>query len=125
MRGHVETISRCQQNSARGCGPAKGACVLAVQQPREGRHSALRADPAENIAMRRHEAIQLLEIPAGSFLRLPENGGVVPDRDLGEDFSRSAVADREIGAGGPVLLASPGVALDHPSSARSCKRESL
>src|SRR5580765_8970089 len=125
MRGHVETISGYQQNSALGCGLAERACVLAVEEPREGRHSALRADPAENVAVGSHEAIQMPQILAGSFPGLPENRGVVADRDLGEDFPRSAVADGEIGAGGPVLLAPPGVALDHPSSARSCERESL
>src|SRR5687767_1051226 len=68
VRGHVETVSGREQDSALGGGLAEGTSVRSAHEPREGRHSALRADPAKNVAMSGHEAIQSLQIPAGGFL---------------------------------------------------------
>src|SRR6202011_2680723 len=97
MRGRVETVSGREQDSALGGGLAEGTGVLSAHQPRESRHSAPRADPVENVGMSGHKAIQLLEILAGGFLRLPENDGVVADGDFRKNLARGVVADRKIG----------------------------
>src|SRR5580704_5822445 len=43
----------------------------------------------------------------------------MPHGDLREDFAGGVIADGEVRARGPVLLAALGVVFDHPSGARS------
>jgi hypothetical protein len=50
VRWHVETVSGREQDSALGGGLAEGTGVPSADEPREGCRSALRADPAENVA---------------------------------------------------------------------------
>src|SRR5262249_17994681 len=125
MRGCIEAIARDQQDSALGGGLAERASVLFTRQPGEGGHAALWRNPTEVLAMARHEALQELEVPGGGFLGLAENDVTFADCDLGKNLSGGAVADREVGTRGPVLLAAPGVVLNHPSRAHACNRKCL
>src|ERR1700675_1858851 len=58
MRGHIEAIAGSQQDSTLGGGLAERAVVLSAHQPEEGGHAALRRNPAEYVAMVRHEALR-------------------------------------------------------------------
>src|SRR5438876_12207656 len=98
-----------------GGGLAEPAVALSAHQPGERGHAALRRNPAEYVAMVRHEALEELKVSAGGFLGLAEHDVTFADGDLRKNFSGGGVADREVGARGPVLLAAPGVVLDHPS----------
>src|SRR2546430_5014843 len=108
-----------------GGGLAEPAVALAAHQPGERGHAALRRNPAEYVAMVGHEALEELEIAGGCFLRLAENGVTFADCNLRENFSRGGVADGEVGARGPVLLAALGIVLNHPSRAHSGNRKCL
>jgi len=46
-----------------------------------------------------HEAVQQVEVPAGSVLGSSQDRSVMADSDLGQDLSGGRVADREVGAG--------------------------
>src|SRR5689334_22614861 len=115
MRRHVKAITRRQQDSTLGCSLAERTSVLSVDEPGESGHATLRRNPANYIAVFRHEAFQQLQILARRFLRLSEYDITLTDGGLRKYFSRSAVADREVSASGPVLLAALCVMLDHPS----------
>src|SRR5450631_3067623 len=109
MRGRIEAIAGSQQDSTLGSGLAERAGVFLVQllsayQPGEGGHAALRRNPAEYVAMVRHEALEQLEVSGGDFLGFAEHDVTFADGDFRKNFSTGGVADREIGAGGPVLL---------------------
>ena len=61
--------------------------------------------------MVRHEALEELEVSGGGFLGLAEHDVTFADGDFRKNFSGGGVADREVGARGPVLLAAlPNVA---------------
>src|SRR6476469_3967153 len=100
-----------------GGGLAERAGVLSAQQPGERRHAALRRNPAEHVAMVRHEALEELEVAGGGFLGLAQHDVTFADCDFRKNFSGGGVAAGKVGARGPVLLATPGVMLDHPSGA--------
>src|ERR1700726_4007168 len=125
MRGRIEAIAGSQQDSTLGGGLAERAVVLAAYQPGERRHAALRRNPAEYVAMVRHEALKEREVSGGGFLGLAEHDVTFADGDFRKNFSGGGVADREVGARGPVLLAALGVVLDHPSRADAGKRKCL
>ena len=125
MRGRIEAIAGSQQDSTLGGGLAKRAIVLAALQPGEGGHAALRRNPAQYVAMVRHEAIDEPEVSGGGFLGLAEHNVTFADCDFRKNFSGGGVADREVGARGPVLLAALGVVLDHPSRAHTGNRKCL
>jgi hypothetical protein len=71
----------------------------------------MRWNPSEYVAMVRHEAFKELEVSAGSFLGLAEHHVTFADCDFRENLSGGAVADGEVGARVPVLLAALGVLL--------------
>ena len=78
MRGRIEAIARSQQDSLVGGGLAEGAGIflvplLSAHQPGERGHAALRRNPAEYVAMVRHEALEELEVSGGGFLGLAEH----------------------------------------------------
>src|SRR5208283_2315319 len=70
MRGRIEAIAGSQQDSTLGGGLAERAVVLSAYQPGERGHAALRRNPAEYVAMVRHEALEELEVSGGGFLGL-------------------------------------------------------
>src|SRR5260221_13198408 len=98
-----------------GGGLAERAVVLSAHQPGKRGHAALRRNPAEYVAMVRHEALEELEVSGGSFLGLAEHDVTFADWDFGKNFSGGGVRDREVGARRPVLQAGLGVVCDHPS----------
>src|ERR1700745_220430 len=108
-----------------GSGRAESAVALSAHQPGKHGHAALRRNPAEYVAMVGDEALEELEIASGCFLRFPEHDVTIADCDLRENLSGGGVADGEVGARGPVLLAALGIVLDHPSRAHSGNRECL
>ena len=70
--------------------------------------------------MIRHEPIKELQVTAGHLLRLAENDVAPADRRLRKNLSQGGVADREVGARGPVLLPALRVTLDiHPVRTRT------
>jgi len=73
MRGCIEAIAGSQQDSTLGGGLAERAVVLSAHQPGERGHATLRWNPAEYVAMIRHEALQEFEVPSGGFLSLAEH----------------------------------------------------
>src|SRR6202047_4976776 len=73
MRGRIEAIAGSQQDSTLGGGLAERAVVLSAHQPGERGHAALRRNPAEYVAMIRHEAFEGLEVSGGCFLGLAEH----------------------------------------------------
>src|SRR6476646_1136591 len=105
MRGHIKAIAGSQKDSMLRGGLAERAGILSAHQPRECSHPALWRNPAECVAMVRHEALKELEVSGGGFLGLAEHDVTFTDCDFGKDFSSGGVADREVGARGPVLLA--------------------
>src|SRR3977135_3584296 len=119
MRGSIEAITGSQQDSTLGRGLAELAGIFSVKQPGERGHAALRRNPSEYVAMVRHEALEELEVSGGGLLGLAEHDVTFADCDFRKNFSGGGVADREVGAGGPVLLAALGVVLDHPSRAHA------
>src|SRR5437868_10212661 len=108
-----------------GGGLAEPAVALSANQPGDRGHAALRRNPAEYVAMVRHEALEELEVSCGGFLGLAEYDVTFADCDFRKNFSRGGVRDREVGARGPVLLAALDVVLDHPSRAHPGNRECL
>src|SRR6266481_3777159 len=68
-----EAIAGSQQDSTFGGGLAERACVLSAHQPGECGHAALRRNPAEYVAMIRHEALEELEVSGGNLLGLAEH----------------------------------------------------
>ena len=66
-----------------------------------------------------------LEVSNGDFPGLAEHNVTFADCDFRKNFSRGGVADREVGARVPVLLAALGVVLDHPSCAHAGNRKCL
>src|ERR1700722_1056176 len=62
MRGRIEAIAGSQQDPILGGGLAERAVVLSAHQPGERGHAALRRNPAEYVAMVRHEALEELEV---------------------------------------------------------------
>src|ERR1700761_2185136 len=108
-----------------GGGLTEPTVAFSAHQPGERGHAALRRNPAEYVAMVVHEALEELEIAGGCFLRFPEHDVTFADCNLRENFSRGGVADREVGARGPVLLAAFGIVLDYPSRAHSGNRKCL
>src|SRR6202171_5899369 len=108
-----------------GGGLAEPAVVLTAHQPGEGGHAALRRNPAKYVAMVGHEALEELEIASGDFLGLAEHNVTFADCDFRKNFSGGGVADREVGARSPILLAALGVVLDHPSRAHAGNRKCL
>src|SRR5271165_736994 len=82
MRRKLEAIPRGEQNSLLRSRPAEWPGVLSADQPGKRRHSTQRTNPAKNAAMPRHEPIQMLQVPCGSFLRFPENHIAPPHRDF-------------------------------------------
>src|SRR5882724_5167447 len=125
MRVHIEAIAGSQQDSTLSGGLAEWEVVLSAHQPGERGHAALRRNPSEYVAMVRHEALEELEVSRGDFLGLAEHDVTFADCDFRKNFSGGAVADREVGARGPVLLAALGVVLDHPSRAHPSNRKCL
>src|SRR5579862_1023740 len=119
MRGSIETVAGRQQNPMlRGC-LAERAIVLSADQPRKCGHSALWWNPAEHIFVLAHEAFKQLQISAGDLLGFAQHDITFADCDFGKYFARRSVTDREVGARRPVLLATPGVVLDHPAGAHA------
>src|SRR5438309_1658692 len=100
-------------------GLAERVGVLSAQQPEERGHAALRRDPPQYVTMAGHESLQELEVSGGDFLGLAEHDVTFADCDFGKNFSSGGVRDREVGARGPVLLATLGIVLDHPSRAHA------
>src|ERR1700736_2223261 len=98
MRGRIEAIAGSQQDSPLGGGLAERAVVLSAHQPGERGHAALRRNPAEYVAMVRHEALEELEVSGGGFLGLAEHDVTFADCDFRKNFSGGGVADREVGA---------------------------
>ena len=125
MRGRFEAIARSEQGSTLGGGLAERSGVLSAHQPGEGGHAALRRNPAEYVAMLRHETLEELEVSGGDLLSLAEHGVAFANCDLRKNLSGSGVRDGEVGARGPVLLAALGIVLDHPSRAHTGNRKCL
>src|SRR5437868_14841718 len=75
MRGHIEAIAGSQQDSTLSSCLAERAVVLSADQPGERGHAALRRNPAEYVAMVRHEALEEPEVLGGGFLGLAEHDG--------------------------------------------------
>ena len=69
----------------------------------------MRRNPAEYVAMVRHEAIEEVEVSSGDCLGFAEHDVAFADCDFRKNFSGGRVRDREVGAGGPVLPAALGV----------------
>src|SRR5690348_17819829 len=72
-----------------------------------------------------HEALEQLEVSGGEFPGLAEHDVTFADSDFRKNFAGSSVRDREVGACSPVLLATPGVMLDHPSRPHTGNRKRL
>ena len=125
MRGRIEAIAGSQQDSTLSRSLAKRAVVLSAHQPGERGHAALRWNPAEYVAMVRHEALEKLEVSGGGFLGPAEHDVTFADCNFRKNFPGGGVADREVGARVPVLLAALGVVLDHPSRAHAGNRKCL
>lgn len=123
MCGRIEAISRREQNSPLRDRLAESAAVLPAEEPRKRSHSTTRANPAKRISMFGHECVQLPKILLGALLRSSKYGVAFAHRNLGQQLSRSIVRDLEIHACIPVLLAPPGVMLDHPPSSHSSQRK--
>src|SRR5215831_20784766 len=87
MRRHIKAIAGGQQNSTLSSGLAERVSVLSAHQPGERSHAALGRNPAEHLAMVRHEAIEELEILRGGFLGLAEHDVTLADGYLRKDFS--------------------------------------
>src|SRR6478609_6344445 len=115
MRWRIEAIAGSQQDSVLRGGLAERAVLLSAQQPRERGHAALRRNPAKYVAMVHHETLEQFEVAGCDFVGLAEHDVTFADRDFRKNLSGGGVADREVGARGPVLLAAPCVMLDHPS----------
>src|SRR3954470_17425964 len=123
MRRHIKAIARRQQDSTLGGRLAERTSISSTHQPRERSHTTFWRNPTEHIAMVRHETLEKLEVPGCGFLSFAEHGFTFTDRDFRKDFSRRAVAYREVGACGPVLLATLSIVLDHPSRAHARNRK--
>src|SRR5262249_39781633 len=119
MRGRIEAIAGSQKDSTLGSGLAERACVLSAHQPGERGHTALGRNPAEHVAMLRHEAFKELKVPGSGFLGLAEHDVTFADGNFRKDLSGGGVGDREVGARVPVLPAALGVVLDHPARAHA------
>src|SRR2546423_13955094 len=72
-----------------------------------------------------HETLEELEVSGGDFLTLAKHNVAFADDDFGKNFSGSAVGDGEVGACGPVLLATPDVGFDDPPGAYAGNRKCL
>lgn len=125
VAGDVEAVTGREQDAALGGSLAEGTRVLAAGQPRERRHAALWSNPAEQVAMLGHEAVQALEIARFGLLGFAEDHIAFADVDLGQNLSRIAVSDRKVGSRIPILLLSDRVVFDHPAGAQSRKRKSF
>src|SRR6476646_4494909 len=121
--GRIKAIAGSQKDSTLGSGLTERAGVLSAHQPGEGGHAASRRNPAEQVAMIGHEALEQLEVSGGGFLRLAEHDVTFADCDFRKNFSGGGIGDREVGSRIPVLLAALGVMLDHPSRAYSGNRK--
>src|SRR5689334_3615999 len=93
MRRHIKAISGSQEDSTLGGGLAERVGVLSAQQPGKRGHAALGRDPAEHVAMVRHEAIEELEVSGGGFLGFAEHDLTLADCDFGKNFSGAGIAD--------------------------------
>jgi hypothetical protein len=87
MRRRVEAIARSQQDLTLGGGLAERSGVPSAHQPGESGHAALRRNPAEYVAMVRHEALEQLEVSGGDFLSLAEHGVAFANCDLRKNLS--------------------------------------
>ena len=124
VRRRIEAIAGSQQDSTFGGGPAEPAVVLSAKQPGECGHPALRRNPAEYLAVVRHEAFEELEVSGGdaacvlpsttSCLRTAISERISPVVEL-------QTVNKE--PRGPVLLAALRAVLDHPSRAHAGNRE--
>src|SRR6185437_8773110 len=123
--GRVKAIAGRQQGSTLRGGLAERARVLSAQQPGKRGHAALWGNPAEHIAMVRHEVLEQPEVPSCGFLGLAEHDIAFADSDFRKNLSRGGVGDGEIGARSPVLPAALGIMLDDPSGAHAGNRECL
>src|SRR5215469_74391 len=115
MRGHIEAIAGRQQDAMLGGSLAERALMFSAHQPGERGHAALRRDPAEHVAVVRQKSFEQLEVSRGGGLGLAQNNIALANGDFGKNLAGGGVGDRKVGARVPVLLAAPGVVLDHPS----------
>src|SRR5438874_11709113 len=70
MRGRIEAIAGSQQDSALGGSLAEWPGILSTHQPGECCHATLRRNPAEHVAMLRHEGIEEFEVSTSNLLGL-------------------------------------------------------
>src|SRR5579871_4419850 len=93
MRGHIKAIARRQKDSMLRGGLTKRTGVFSAYQPKERGHAALGRNPAEYVAVVRHEALKELEVSGSSFLGLAEHDVTPADCDFRKNFSGGGVGD--------------------------------
>src|ERR1041385_1090473 len=106
MRGRIEAIAGSQQDSTLGGGLAKRAGIfqaqqLSIDQPGKCGHAASRRNPAQHVAMLRHEGVEELEVSGSDFLGLAKHDVTFADCDFRKNLSSGGVRDREVSARGP------------------------
>jgi len=119
MVGRIEAIAGCEQDPIFGGRLTERPCVLSAHHPGKRRHSAAGTNPTERLTVRRHEAIQVLQVFGRYLLRFSENDIAIAHRDFGEDLTGGIVGYRKVGACVPVSFATLLILLDHPTSSHS------